>query len=199
MASTTIILVRHGAHGHLGRVLTGRMPGVPLAEAGRAQAERVASRLAGEAIAALYSSPMERARETAEPIARALGLEVETCEALNEIEFGDWTGLSFDGLDADPRWHAWNRGRADGCPPGGEPMAAVQERACREVETWRGRHPDAAVVAVSHADVVKAVVCRFLGLSLDRHDAFEIGPASLTTLVAWEGGGKVMRLNEAAA
>lgn len=199
MPATTIIMVRHGAHGHLGRVLTGRMPGVSLAETGRAQAERVATRLAGEAIAAVYASPTERAGETAAPIARALGLPVETSEALNEIEFGDWTGLPFEELDADPRWHAWNTGRAAGCPPGGEPMAAVQDRACRAVETWRGRHPDATVVAVSHADVIKAVVCRFLGLSLDRHDAFEIGPASLTTLVAWAGGGKVLRLNEAAA
>ncbi len=199
MPATTIIMIRHGAHGHLGRVLTGRMPAVPLAEAGRAQAERVASRLAGEAIAAVYSSPMERALETAEPIARVLGLDVQPCEALSEIDFGAWTGLAFDDLDADPRWHAWNSVRAAGCPPDGEPMAAVQERACREVETWRGRHPDAAVVAVSHADVIKAVVCRFLGLSLDRHDAFEIGPASLSTLVAWAGGRKVVRLNEAVA
>lgn len=199
MPATTIIMVRHGAHVHLGRVLTGRMPGVPLADEGRTQAERVASRLAGGAVAAVYSSPMERARETAEPIARALGLEVRICEALNEIDFGAWTGLAFDDLDADPRWHGWNRERAAGCPPGGEPMAAVQERACREAEAWRGRHPDATVVAVGHADVIKAVVCRFLGLSLDRHGAFEIDPASLTTLVAWEGGGKLVRLNEAAA
>lgn len=199
MPATTIIMVRHGAHGHLGRVLTGRMPQISLAEEGRAQAERVASRLSREAIAAVYASPMERAQETAAPIARALGMGVETSEALGEIDFGDWTGLAFADLDADPRWQAWNRDRTAGCPPDGEPMAAVQDRACREVETWRGRHPDAAVVAVSHADVIKAVVCRFLGLSLDRHDAFEIDPASLTTLVAWAGGGKVLRLNEAAA
>lgn len=173
------------------------MPGISLAEAGRVQAERLASRLATEEIAAVYASPIERARETAEPIARALGLTVETSEALNEIDFGAWTGLAFDELDSDPRWHGWNRERAACCPPGGEPMTAVQDRACREVETWRGRHPDESVVAVSHADVIKAVVCRVLGLSLDRQGAFEIGPASLTWLVAWEGGGKVVRLNEA--
>ena len=199
MAATTVILVRHGAHGHLDRVLSGRMPAVSLAETGRAQAERVAARLKLEPVAALYASPLERTRETAEPVARELGLAVELGEALNEIDCGEWTGASFEALHADERWHVWNRERAASRPPGGEPMAAVQARAWAAVAGWARRHPGETVAAVTHSDVIKAVVCRCLDLSLDRYHAFEVAPASLTTIVAWDGGGKVVRLNESAA
>ena len=198
MAATTFFLVRHAAHDRLGRVLCGRMPDVRLGETGRRQAEALAHRLSGERVSAVYTSPLERARETAAPVAAALGLEPALAEELNEIDCGEWTGLGFEALGADPRWRSWNDERADGQTPGGETMVAVQDRVAGAFEAWRERHPDDGVVAVSHADVIKAMVCRTLGLPLDRHASFEIGPASVTTLVAWEGGGKVLTLNEGA-
>ena len=197
-AATTVILVRHGSHDLLGKVLAGRMAGVSLSAAGRDEAERVAQRLAGEPVAAVYASPLERAQETAEPIAARHGRPVETAPAILEIDFGDWTGRRFDELAADPRWPVWNSERASSRAPGGELMAEAQARIGGALESWRTRHPDRTVVAVSHGDVIKAAVCQVLGLSLDRHDTFAVDPASLTTLVAWAGGGQVVRLNEAA-
>ena len=172
------------------------MPGVSLGETGRAQAACVAERLTGERLAAVYASPLERARETAEPIAATVATSVEIAAGLNEIDVGEWTGRSFAELESDPRWSAWNTQRDRGEAPGGERMQAVQQRAFRELETMQTRHPGERVAAVSHADVIKAAICRVLGLSLDRYHAFEIEPASVSTLVLWDGGGKLVTLNE---
>lgn len=195
--ATTLFLVRHAAQDGLGERLAGRMPGVRLGEIGGAQARRLAERLARERISAVYASPMERARETAAPVAERLGLAVEIAPELNEIDFGHWTGARFAELEHDESWQRWNRERAVARPAGGEAMSAVQDRAAAGLARFQASHPESGVVAVSHADVIRALVCRVLGLSLDRYDAFEISPASVTTLVAWEGGAKVLSLNEA--
>lgn len=172
------------------------MPDIRLGETGHAEASRVAARLGSEPIVAVYSSPLERARETAEPVAAALGLPLLISDALNEIDCGDWTGRTFDELHRDERWHGWNRSRTAGQAPGGESMRAVQDRVASCLQGWREEHRGAAVVGVSHADVVKALVCRVLDLSLDRYDRFDVDPASITTVVVWEGGGKLLTLNE---
>jgi broad specificity phosphatase PhoE len=198
VSATTVFLVRHAVHDRVDRVLCGRMPDVRLGAEGREQAARLAGRFAAEPIAAIYSSPLERARETAEPIAGVSGLDVQVAAGLNEIDVGEWTGRGFDELHADERWHLWNRDREAGRPPGGEPMRKVQARALGEVEGWLAAHPGETLVAVSHSDVIKTVVCGVLGLSLDRYHAFEIAPASLTRLVVWPGGGKILALNETA-
>lgn len=196
--ATTIVLVRHAAHERLDHVLCGRMPDVRLGPRGHAQAASLAERLARDPLAAIYSSPRERACETAEPIAARFGLAVMEADGIDEIDCGAWTGLRFDVLQADPRWHRWNSARETGAAPGGETMADVRDRAMRALATWREAHPGGVVAAVSHADVIKAAICGVLGLSLDRHHAFEIAPASRTTLVLWNGGGKVVCLNESA-
>lgn len=196
--ATTVFLVRHAAHDRVDRILAGRMPGVVLGEAGRRQAERLAQRLAREEgrIAAVQTGPLERARATAEPIAARLGLVAEVAEAMDEIDFGGWTGLGFDRLAEDPRWHRWNTARGAERPPGGESMAAAQARALRHIERLRATHPEAAVVLVSHCDVIRAVLAGFLGLPLDAWARFEISPASVSSLAVWEGGGKVLSMNE---
>ena len=195
--AATIFLVRHAAHDRLDRILCGRMPAVSLGDTGRVQAEAVARRLARERIAAVFASPLERARETASPIAARHGLDLAITDGINEIDCGEWTGARFEDLHQDERWHVWNRERAVSSTPGGEAMHQVQARALAALDEWRRAYPDQAVVAVSHSDVIKAVVCGLLGLSLDRYHSFEIGPASVTTLVVWDGGGKVISLNEA--
>src|SRR5215203_6843088 len=118
----TIFLVRHAAHDRVDRVLCGRMPGVGLGEAGRRQAEALARRFADAAVDAVWTSPLDRARETAEPIAGRLGLPVRTSDGLAEIDFGAWTGLPFDALRDDPRWRRWNEARGSERPPPGESM-----------------------------------------------------------------------------
>ena len=196
---TTLFLVRHAAHDVVDRVLCGRMAGVRLAEHGRAQAERVAARLSRETIAAVQASPLDRARETAEPIARRLGLGVEVVDALTEIDVGEWTGQPFDELRDDPRWTLWNAARSSTRAPGGETMLEVQGRMVGHMEALRARFPDGAVVLVSHADVIKAALAYCLGLSLDALQRFEIAPASLSTVVIGDWGAKVVSLNEVAA
>lgn len=195
-AATTVVMARHATHVKQGAVLVGRQAGVPLGHKGREEARRLAARFRGQAAAAVLSSPLERARETAAAIGEALALEVTLSEALTEIDFGDWTGAAMAELDADPRWRSWNAGREAGCPPGGEPMRAAQARIVAALEGWRERYPDGRVVAVSHGDVIKAALCHLLGLSLDRWASFDVDPASLSTVVLWRGGGKVVALNE---
>jgi broad specificity phosphatase PhoE len=195
----TIFLVRHAAHDRVDRVLCGRMPGVGLGDAGRRQAEALAGRFARAAVDAVWTSPLDRARETAEPIAGRLGLRVRTSHAISEIDFGAWTGLAFDALRDDGRWRRWNEARGSERPPGGESMAEAQARAMGEVERARAEHPDGRVVLISHGDVIKAVLAGALGLPLDAHARFEISPASVSALAIWDGGGKVLSMNETVA
>jgi probable phosphoglycerate mutase len=196
---TTLFLVRHAVHDLVGKALCGRMAGVRLGEEGRAQAERLAARLSRETVAAVQASPLERARETAEPIARQFGLGVEVADAVNEIEVGEWAGRPFDELRDDPRWMLWNSARSVTRAPGGETMLEVQARAGAHMEAVRARFPEAGVVVVSHADVIKAALAYCLGLSLDALQRFEVAPASLSTVVIGDWGAKVLSLNEVAA
>lgn len=197
--ATTILLIRHAAHGLVHHILCGRMPGVHLGEAGRAQAEALADRLREERLAAVYTSPLPRAQETAAPIAARHGLEPRICEGLAEIDFGAWNGRSFASLQDDPHWQRWNAERASERPPGGETMQEAGQRACDAIGRMADHHPEAAVAAVSHADVIKAVLSALLGLSVDAHARFEISPASVSRIVVWPGGGKLLCMNEVAA
>lgn len=197
--ATTIFLVRHAAHDLVGHVLCGRMPGVHLGEAGRRQAALLARRLGREGLAAVYTSPLPRACETAAAIAAPLGMDARTCDGLNEIEFGDWTGRSFASLEGDPHWRRWNAERDAERPPGGETMREAQQRASRCIRRMAEEHPDAAVAAVSHADVIKAVLAEVLGLPLGAHAKFEISPAGLSAIQLWHGGARILCMNEAVA
>ena len=192
---TVFHLVRHAEHGLLGRVLTGRMPGVPLSEQGIAQAAALAERFAKMEIAAVLSSPVQRARETAEPIAAVLGLPVTIEAGLDEIDFGDWTGLGFDALDGQPGWERWNRSRSIAACPGGESMLGAQARSVMAVRRAAEAHPEGQVILVSHQDVLKALLAHILDLSLDRLDRYELAPASRSVLQWCDGWARVDGLN----
>jgi broad specificity phosphatase PhoE len=193
---TRLYLVRHGTHDLVRKMLVGRLPGVPLSQAGRVQAERLATFFRDlPNVAAVLSSPLERCLHTAAPIAGGLGLAVLESEALNELDCGAWTGLSFDDLATDPRWPAWNSERGRTVMPGGESAQAVQARIMTLVED-QAKEDRGPVVMVTHSDVIKFVVLTLLGASLDLHDRLEIEPASITTLDLWAGGGKIMRSNQ---
>lgn len=194
--TTTYFLVRHATHERVGSVLCGRMPEVSLGPVGKVQAARLADRLARENIACILSSPLERARETAEPIASRLGQPVEVCEAITEIDFGAWTGRSFQSLDADEHWRSWNNSRSTSRPPEGEAMLGAQVRIVTAMEDLRMRYPGHPVVLVSHCDVIKAALLYHLGLPIDSYHRFEIDPASISTLVVGEWGAKILALNE---
>src|SRR5260221_158608 len=126
---TILHLLRHGEHGLLGRVLAGRMPGVGMTERGRAEIAAVAERLAKEKVAAIYASPLQRTRESAEIVAERLRLPIAFRDDLIELDFGEWTGATFDSIRADPRWQAWSKQRSPSHIPGGDSLRAVQQRA----------------------------------------------------------------------
>jgi broad specificity phosphatase PhoE len=197
--ATTLFLVRHAAHDRVGSTLCGRMPGVTLGDHGRRQAAALAGRMERESITAVYSSPLERARETAAPIAARLGLVPRIAEGAVEIDFGAWTGRGFASLDGDPSWERWNAARATARTPGGESMTEAQSRAVNAMVRLHRDHPEERVVVVSHCDVIKAVLAHYLAISLDGLQRFDVAPASVSTLAVWDGGGKVLGMNEVVA
>lgn len=187
-----VYLVRHGSHGDVGVTLTGRGPEGGLTPGGRAEAQGAAEVLARRGVTALHASPRRRTQETAALIAERCGATVHSTQALDEIDFGAWTGRRFDALAGDPEWDRWNTARASAVPPGGETMAAAVARAVDFLETLESEGP---VACVSHCDVIRGVVAHHLGLSLDNLLRFEVAPASITTLDLWPGGGSVVEVN----
>jgi probable phosphoglycerate mutase len=197
--TTTFFLVRHAAHDRVGSVLCGRMTGVNLGAVGREQALRLAVRLENESVASIQSSALERARQTAEPIAARLAQRVELNEGIMEIDFGAWSGRTFDDLEREPGWASWNKARAVSRPPDGETMLEAQARIVGAMERLGSAYPDRAVVLVSHADVIKAALLYHLGLPIDAFARFDVDTASISTIVVGRWGSKVVRLNEVVA
>lgn len=174
---TQFLFVRHGAHDLLARgVIAGRQPGIHLNALGKQQAETIAKRLSVLPIDAIYSSPLERARETAAPLAATLGLPLHTAYEFNEIEFGAWTNCAFAELERDPQWQQWNSFRSNGIAPGGESMLSVQARALAKIAELRALH--GLVVIFTHGDIVRAVLAHFLGVHLDLFQRMHVPPAS---------------------
>ena len=194
-ADVTLFLVRHATHADFGRRLTGRSEGIPLTPLGREQADAVGRFLASEELTAIHSSPRERAVETAEAIARASGIGVDIVEALDEIDFGEWTGAAFDALSGQPLWDAWNSARASSRAPAGESMTEAADRIAGHVMNLAAKCPGARIALVTHCDMIRAVVATCLGLSLDNILRFEIAPASVSRLIAGEWGTKLVSLN----
>jgi probable phosphoglycerate mutase len=192
-------LIRHAEHGLLGRELVGRKPDVRLSEVGRCQAERLADRLQAFAVDAVLSSPRERALETAEPIAARHRRSIDIVPALDEVDFGQWTGRRFDELNDDARWRSFNRHRADISIPGGELLVEVQARVIRLVEILREQQPEGGFVLVTHGDVIRAALLHWLGMPLDFIHRLEIGPASRSSLRVEGGEWRVLVLNEQVA
>ena len=193
---TTFFLTRHAPHALVDAVLVGRMPGAQLDENGRKQARRVAGMLAGREITAIQSSPQARARETAQPIAGRTGLPIEIAQAVDEIDVGEWTGRPFSALREDPLWQLWNRARSSARPPRGESMQELQSRVVKHLYQMSSERPDARVVVVSHAEVIRAALLHVLKLPLDEFWRVEVAPTSVSTLVIDGDRAEVACVNE---
>ena len=193
---TIFHLLRHGEHGLAGHVLVGRMPGVGLSERGRVEVEAVAERLAGADIDALYASPLQRTRETAEIISRRLDLPIGFRHDLLEIDFGEWTGSTFDAIRSHPGWPLWSQYRSIAKVPGGESMRQVQRRIVEAVMELHHTHPDENVLLVSHGDVIRAALVFALGMPLDLYSRLEISLASISTIRIDGAGIRVLAFNE---
>ncbi len=179
--TTEVYLVRHASHMLVDHVLCGRMKGVGLDSHGNVQAKRLADALSGKSIDLIQSSPRLRAQQTARPIAQRLGLALETTEGFDELDAGEWTGLSFQALKADPRWREWNTRRGSARPPGGESMAELQARVVAHLNSLRHRSHK-AIVIVSHAEPIRAAILHYRHISLDRFSEVPVEPASMTLL-----------------
>jgi probable phosphoglycerate mutase len=156
--STTVLCIRHALTAAVGVRLTSRAPGVPLSDVGLWQAQQLQERLRGVALAAVYSSPLERAVATAEPLARDRMQPVLIVEGLTEVDFGEWTGLTFAELEANPEWQHFNRDRGTAIVPGGETAADVQQRVIATLNTLASTHPGETIAAISHGDVIRNAV-----------------------------------------
>jgi probable phosphoglycerate mutase len=193
-----IFLVRHGQNDWVKkRRLAGWTPGIQLNDAGRKQAAAVAERLAHLPVTAIYSSPLERCRETAEILAEGHGLTVETVEELGEVRYGEWQGQKLKKLTGLKReWHAvqYHPGRFRF--PAGESFLEVQHRMVAALETLAGRHEKEAIVVVSHADVIKLALAHYLGLPIDLFQRLSIATASVSTLTLEADGVRVLRIND---
>ena len=194
--TATILLIRHAAHVELGRILSGRRRDVALSKDGLEQAEIVADLLAVEPIAAVYSSPRERAFYTARTIAEAHELPVAIADHLDEVDFGEWTGMAFSELEGDPGWTEWNEARATARPPGGESMAEAVERTAVALGALAHDHAGATIVCVSHCDIIRGAIAHCIGLPLDNMLRFDIDPASVSRIALGGWGARVMTVNE---
>lgn len=189
----TILLARHGIHAEVGHVLSGRSE-IALADEGRAQAERLAVWLRRVPLSSIHTSPRARTQQTAAPAAARAGLVPVVAPALDEIDFGAFTGRDFASLDADADWQRWNAERDTARCPGGETMAQAVERA------WRYIHAipadDAPALCVTHCDVIRGLVVRHFGMSFTRIYGFDCDPGSVTTLQVTDTDTRLVALNE---
>ena len=196
-APTLVLLVRHGQTPTTGTTLPGRAKGLHLAEKGEQQAAAVAERIApfGDKVAAVYSSPLERTRETAAPIAKALRKRVRSSRGLLECDFGEWTGSALKVLGKLPEWKHVQRYPSGFRFPGGESFTEMQVRITDTVAKLVAAHPGKAVVAVSHADPIKAAVAHAMGTHLDLFQRIVVSPCSVTAILYTADGPVVLCVN----
>lgn len=185
--TTTLLLVRHGQTPTTGQLLPGRTPGLHLSDTGREQAARVAQRLTELPVTALYSSPLERTRETAQATADATGLPVIEDHGLLELDVGDWTGQKLSDLSRKPEWRTVQHEPASFTFPGGESFQDMLDRMIDALARIRTAHPGGTVVCFSHADPIRAVVAHEMGTPLNKFQRLSVGPCSVSA-VAYPGG-----------
>ncbi len=196
---TRVLFVRHGKTPTTGAVLPGRAPGLHLADEGRAQAEEAAARIAAlRGVTAVYASPLERTRETAAPIGKALGLRVRVDKGLLEADFGDWTGAELKALRRRREWKAVQGHPSAFRFPGGESFAEMQARIVGATHRLRAAHPGETIVLVSHADPIKAALNHALGAHLDAFQRIVVSPCSVSAVVYGDTSTVVLAVNTTA-
>ncbi len=193
---TVVLLVRHGLTATTGVKLPGRARGLHLSDEGRRQAEAAAARIATLAkVVAIYSSPLERARETAQIIAKARNMAVRIERGLLELDIGRWTGIALKDASGKPEWKAVQQHPSGFRFPDGESFTEMQARVTGAIARIVARHPGKVLVAVSHADPIKAATAHALGTPLDLFQRIMIGTASITALAYSASGSAALTVN----
>jgi len=194
---TDVLLIRHGENEYTRKgKLAGWTPGVHLNDKGRAQAQAVATQLAKAPLKAIYSSPLERALETAAPLAKAKGLRVQKLEGVGEVRYGEWTGKSLKVLARSKLWATVQRFPAVMSFPGGETFRAVQARAVDSVEAASWKYRKGMIVIFSHGDVIKLLLAHYLGMPIDLFQRIVVNTGSISYVRLMGGMPMVVRLNE---
>jgi probable phosphoglycerate mutase len=194
---TAFLLIRHALCDPVGKSIAGRQPGVHLNNAGQRQAASLAERLRRLPVAAIHSSPLERAVETAQPLAAALGLPIIQDIGLNEVDFGDWTGRTLTELEGMPGWRDFNERRSSTRIPNGETMGEVVSRSLALLEELR-RTPvltGRLVAVVSHGDVLRSLIAHCIGMDPNAMHRIEIAPASVSILKSEADDWRLLLLN----
>ena len=183
-SATVVILVRHGHTPTTGKILPGRTKGLHLSDLGKEQAEKVASHLSSlNSISAVYSSPMERTFETAKPIAKAFGKSVLKHQGLIEADFGKWTGRKLSELRKLKDWEKVQKNPSLFRFPDGESFMEMQSRMVTTVTNICENHRGEIIVAVSHADTIKAFLTAALGTPLDLFQRLHNSPCSVSPVI----------------
>jgi broad specificity phosphatase PhoE len=193
---TRFYLIRHGMteNVRLNR-LSGRAPGIHLNDQGEQEVLALAATLAHIKFDAIYSSPMERALQTAAPLSKALNIEAQIEDNFTEVDCGEWTGCEFHTLEQQPQFRRFNTFRSMTRIPGGESLLEVQARAVRGMEKLLNLHPEATIAVVSHGDVIRSLICFFAGIPLDFILRFEISPASYSIVDTTGSAVRILCLN----
>ena len=195
-----IILVRHGHTPTTGKILPGRAKGLHLSELGKEQASKVATNLSMlENVKAVYASPMERTLETAKPIASAFGLKVQRNRGLIEADFGKWTGRKLSDLRKLSDWEIVQKNPSLFRFPDGESFIEIQSRMVETITRISDKHRGEIVIAVSHADTIKAFLTAMLGTPLDLFQRLHISPCSVSPVILGNGSPFVLAVNASGA
>jgi probable phosphoglycerate mutase len=193
---TKLLLIRHAATDAVGKHLSGRTTGVHLNREGQTQVQKLVQRLTGLPLAAIYTSPLERAVQTAEPIAKALQLDIIFCDDFQELDFGEWTGNSFETLSSEEQFQLFNSFRSNTRIPGGESMLEAQARFITGLQKLCTMHQHQTVAVVSHSDLIKSAVAYYAGIPLDLFQRIEISPASVSVIEVYKETARIILLNE---
>jgi len=198
----TVILLRHGrSTANTAGVLAGRTPGVALDESGQTQAQALVERLALLPLVAVVSSPLQRCRETVEPLAQARALEVSVDDRFVEVDYGEWTGRELRKLGKEPLWKVVQAHPSAAVFPGGEGLAALQARAVAAIREWDAKltaehGPEVLWLVCTHGDVIKAVLADALGVHLDGFQRIVANPCSVSVVTYTETRPFVQRVND---
>jgi probable phosphomutase (TIGR03848 family) len=193
---TTVLLVRHGHTDTAGKRLTGWAPGVHLNETGRQEAERLVERLDGIRVDAIYSSPLERCRETASPLAKTRRISVRVRRRLIDTGYGEWTGRSIAQVRKTKLWRTVERVPSAMRFPGGESLLEVQARAVDEVNRIARDHPKGIVVVVSHADPIRLVIAQVAGADVDHLHRLVVDTCSITAVTLDDAVPRLLKVND---
>ncbi|OIO90279.1 MAG: hypothetical protein AUK03_13265 [Anaerolineae bacterium CG2_30_64_16] len=196
-AETRMLLIRHGHNAYLtDRRMAGWIPGVHLDAQGQTQVAALGQRLASTAIAAVYSSPLERTVETAEAVAAPHHLPVVPVEEIGETHCGEWTGQSIEALRQTDAWRQVQRYPSGSRFPGGESVTEMQARMIAALDGLRAAHEGQTIAVVSHSDPIKVALAHYIGLHLDLFHRLIIHPASITELIFTATGPRLLRCND---